>query len=193
MARLSRLCKARRSRGVSLLEALIFVTVVGLVAVVALPNLTSSGAAKVELAASEIAEALRFARAESMRTGEVFGVTVVEAEERVIVFKARMDPLPVAPDYTIYHPVRKQLWDVRFGETMALRGVEVDDQGGPFEYEGLSDQPTVLFNSRGRPFGVDAATGAMYRLDGNTRIRLDAGEFDADIQMDPMTGRVTVN
>jgi type II secretory pathway pseudopilin PulG len=194
MARLSRLCKARRSRGVSLLEALIFVAVVGLVAVVALPNFTSSSAGQVELAASEIAEALRFARAESMRTGDVFGVTVDKDTERLIVFKVKMNPLPVAPEFTIYHPIRKQLWDVSFGSNLSTRSVDVANASGPFEYVGLAAQPTVLFNARGRPFGVDTASGQTYRLANSTAVSLtSAGNDAALLRLDPMNGRVVVN
>ncbi len=193
MARLYRLCDARRNRGASLVEALIFVALVGLIAVVALPDLTSSGAAKLDFAANEIVEALRFGRAESMRTGDVFGVTVIEAEERVIVFKARMNPLPVGPDFTIHHPVRKQLWDVRFDNDPTTAGVDIGNNPGPFEYLGLAPQPTVLFNARGRPFGVDVTTGTTHRLDGNTQIKLDYNEHQRDIELDPINGRVTVN
>lgn len=193
MARLSRLCKARRSRGASLFEALIFVSVVGLVAAVALPTFTPSSAGRVDLAASEIAEALRFARAESMRMGDVFGVTVDKDTERVIVFKAKMSPLPVAPEFTVYHPVRKQPWDVQFGNDPTMAGVDVEDNPGPFEYLGLAPQPTVLFNARGRPFGVDITTGTTYRLDEDTEIKLDYNEQERGIQLDPINGRVTVD
>lgn len=179
--------------GFSLVEKLLVVAVLGIVATIAIPRLSSYDAGKIDLAASEIVEALRFARAESMRSGDVFGVTVDEDADRVIVFKAKMDPLPIAPDYIVYHPVRKQLWDVSFGASPTTSGVDVDSTGGPFEYLGLAAQPTVLFNPRGRPFGVDTATGATYRLDEQTRIRLDYDEHDRDIQLDPMNGRVTVD
>ena len=194
IARLSRLYNARRSRGASFVEALIFVTVIGLIAVVALPNLSSSRGGQVDLVASEIAEALRFARVESMRTGDVFGVTVDKDTERVIVFKAKMSPLPIAPEYTVYHPIRKQLWDVSFGSNPSTASVDVANASGPFEYVGLGAQPTVLFNARGQPFGVNTASGAIYRLDDSTNLLLNSPSgIQLQLQLDPINGRVSLD
>ena len=146
---------------------------------------------KLDFATGEIIEALRFARSESIRSGDVFGVTVNEATDRITVFKAKIAPLPVSPDYIVYHPVRKQLWDVRLAANPASSGVDVESTGGPFEYIGLAPQPTVLFNPRGRPFGVDITTGTRYRLDSQTKIKLNYQQSNKNISLDPINGRVT--
>ena len=59
---------ALRSRGVTLPELLIVLTILGVAAAVAIPSLSSSNPQTLDLAAEEFANAMRFARSEALRT-----------------------------------------------------------------------------------------------------------------------------
>jgi type II secretion system protein H len=67
-----------RHNGFTLLEIMIVAAILGIVALVAVPSFTSTsdGEAKLDLAAGEVAAAIRFARSETMRTGTVHGAKV---------------------------------------------------------------------------------------------------------------------
>ena len=56
-----------RSHGVTLVELLVVISILGVVALVAIPDFSSSKPAQLDLAANEFAAAMRFARSESMR------------------------------------------------------------------------------------------------------------------------------
>ena len=72
--------------GFTLIEMVMIAFVMALVAAVAMPTGTSTGAAtKVDAAAADVAAAVRFARDESSRTGNSFGVR--QQQNRVRVFR----------------------------------------------------------------------------------------------------------
>ena len=183
-----------RRDGYTLVEVLIVALILGLFASVALPVLTTPDAPqKLDRAGMEIAEALRFARDESMRTGRVLGVLVDPSAERLTVFAPKLDTLPVVPEATLDHPLRRQPWDLLLTTNRWTRGVEITNAAGPFDYVGLAAQSEVYFDASGQPFGLDVATGTRHRPIFSTTIALRHGDATSQIEIHPIHGRVRVN
>ena len=91
-------------RGYTLLEVLIVVTITGLVASLALPSLSTGDTTKIDLAATEVATAIRFARSEALRTGEGHGLTVSQATQQVTVARYDLTTAPISTLGTLTHP-----------------------------------------------------------------------------------------
>jgi prepilin-type N-terminal cleavage/methylation domain-containing protein len=68
--------KTKQPAGFSLAELLIVIVILGVVAKVAIPNLSSGDEAKLDVAAGEIIQALRFARSEAIRQGTCIEVNI---------------------------------------------------------------------------------------------------------------------
>ncbi len=79
---------SERSEGFTLAELLIVVAVIGIIAVVAVPLLSSQDSKKLDVAAQEIGNALRFAVNEARRTGSYILVDAKTSAGHLQVFKS---------------------------------------------------------------------------------------------------------
>ena len=79
--------RMRNAAGFTLVELLIVVFVLGIAAMIALPNFQDERRLRLDAVANEVADALRFARNESMRTGTSHGVRVTDTSGPVRVFE----------------------------------------------------------------------------------------------------------
>jgi prepilin-type N-terminal cleavage/methylation domain-containing protein len=104
-----------RSHGVTLVELLIVIAILGIAAAVAIPFLSATRPYQVELASSGFANAIEYARSEAMRTGQPYGFTLDVSTQRVRVFRADTSSTPPTPVYDVYNPVSRQLYDVQPG------------------------------------------------------------------------------
>ncbi len=174
-------------KGYTLVEILVVVSILGVVALAAIPDF-SSNTEKLDLATAEVVQAIRFARSEAVHTGEPHGVTVTVASDRVRV--ARLpNPLPAPPIYDVRHPVDKKLYDLQFQSDRRLGGVDIS--AAVFNYQGGISISGVLFSSAGVPYVPDVFLGtALMLVDGS--ITLSYGKEFRVIEVAPMTGRVTV-
>jgi len=173
-----------RQQGISLIEITAVVAILAIIAGVALPDLGSgSDGRKLDLAAKEVAEAIRFARAEAIRTSMDHGVIFDENNETVKVYS-----LPAGtPKYDVYHPIDKKLYSLDLNTAPLTAGVDllsysIDFGSGP-------GSGYLGFNSNGNPkfsfFGTD------YMLKSAAITLSNAGQTRI-INVSPMTGRVTV-
>jgi len=179
-----------RSHGVTLVEILVVVAILGVVAVAAIPDLRSGDDYRLELAAQEIAQALRFARSESIRTGEVHGVQISENTQRTMVYKADMAASPVGKEYTLYHPVSRQPFDFDLDEHPLANGVRITNTQSPFLFA-TGRRKNLLFSASGNPYWIVNSSGTTYQLEDGT-IQLGYGNGSRTVAVAPITGRVTV-
>ena len=101
-----------RSHGVTLVELLVVITILGIVAVVAVPDFRSGEPQRLELAAEEFAGAMRFARSEAIRLGVPRGFRQQSSTKRIRVFRPDTGTSPWTLNYDVYHPLSKQIYDI---------------------------------------------------------------------------------
>ncbi|MDJ0758531.1 MAG: prepilin-type N-terminal cleavage/methylation domain-containing protein [Woeseiaceae bacterium] len=173
--------------GYTLVELLIVVGTVALIAAIAIPaTMSTNSDEQLEQVANEFADAIRFARSESIRTGDAHGFRFLTNQYRIRVFSADTAVSPWTWVWDVYHPLDKDLYDYTFPANLA--GSDVPVVHVP-DYRGTCDrQGVVYFDANGTPWCLEPETVLLesYRLD------LVAGNSTASVSLDGITGRVTV-
>jgi type II secretion system protein H len=174
------------SRGVTLTEILVVLAILGMAAVVAIPNLYSGDPHALDLAAQQFAEAMRYARSEALRTGEPRGVRIQASQKRIQVFRPDTPTLPAAPVYDIHHPVSRQLYDIELdGHPLA----SADSVSRSATFRGTCNTPTyIYFDANGTPWCWDPVTVVLQQQD----ITLTLGAASRVVTLHGITGRVTI-
>ena len=153
---------------------------------VAIPNLSASDPSKLDLAVSEFAEAMRFARAEAIRTGEPHGVRRQSPQNRIRVFSLDQSGTPWTRVYDVRHPVSKKLYDIDLDDHPFARVDAMDSRSS--WGASCNDVSTVWFDAIGVPRCLDPGTSLVlsfetdFTLGGDTRT----------LVLDPVTGRPRV-
>ncbi len=184
-----------RQSGFSYFEMMLVVFILGIVAVVAMPGLSSvsNASRKIDLASRQIVEAIRFAQTESIRTGNSYGVIFDKNNETIKVFVLSSNN----PQYTVYHPVNKKTYTLDLNNNSHTTGVDLQDYSikfnkpsGWFSFFSLpSDQ--ISFNSSGQPKYSSKYGNGDYMLESASITLSYAGQTRV-IQISPMTGRVSL-
>lgn len=173
------------SAGFTLTEILIVLAIVGLAALIAFPSASPNGQAKLELAAEGVAEAMRFARSEAIRTGISHGFRIDPTNHQLLVFELDTGSAPPAELYNVYHPVSKKPYvlDLTIGLT---RGVTIGARSFVFQ-PACAVTESIAFDERGSPICPNPVASRL--LDGKLIVRYEA--LQRTVQVAPLTGRVT--
>jgi type II secretion system protein H len=175
-----------RSHGVTLVELLVVITLLGVVAVVAIPSFSSINPQTLDLAAEEFANAMRFARSEAMRTGEPRGFRQRSSTKRIRVFRPDTGTSPWTLNYDVYHPLSKQLYDIELDNHPFAAADSVSRNR---TYRGTCNTPrNVYFDSNGVPRCTDPETVFL----GEFMVTLTLGAHSRVVTLHGITGRVTV-
>jgi prepilin-type N-terminal cleavage/methylation domain-containing protein len=174
-------------RGFTLLEILLVAAVLGIMVLAVIPSVQPYKEQRLDVAAREVAAAVRFARDETISTGKQHGVIVNVGSQRLQVFW--FSPAsPLTRIFNVRDPLDKKLYDLQFATDPVLSGVQVT--GASFYYQGrINPTDFVDFDKWGTPKFNDAGT---IRLLNNGEIKLASGTAERFIRVDPMTGRVSV-
>lgn len=180
-----------RHRGLTLIELLFVVAILALLAATTLPVLLgTSHPAQARQGAERIAAALRFARDESLRTALPHGLAFSASSDAdsLKVFMLDTSSLPPSPQYTVRHPLSRQL----YAETLGA--------GSPFAAARVGATPVITasgttsqlhFSTDGAPAILQG--GSPLRLSGTSvRIRVSAGGHSQSVLVATETGRVTL-
>lgn len=178
--------RATTQRGYTLLELLVVATIVGLVATIALPSSSSGDAATLDLAAAEVADAIRFARGEAMRLGVARGFRQHSGTKRIRVFSMDDATTPATLVYDIYHSVDKHLYDreleqrpFAFAGTMARIAT----------FRGTCNQTgNIYFDANGTPWCANPDNVLLDQFE----VTLTHGQASRVVRLDSITGRVTI-
>lgn len=162
----------------------VVVLILSIIAAVAVPSLSSTDSLKLDTAAGEVAAAIRFARAEAIRTKTVHGINTDAINERVRVYS-----LPgISPVYDIYHPIDKKLYDINLKTDAYVAEVDLVSAGYSFA-DSFSSSTMLDFSAEGIP--KYTGSGNDYMLTSGT-ITLSHQGQQRIISIAPMTGRVTI-
>jgi len=178
-------------RGYTLLELVVVVSIVAVLAAVAVPGFNPAQDEKLELAAERIAEAIRHTRAEAMRTGEAHGLTISQSTQKVTVKKYDLTTAPISVLFTLTHPIDKQPYDFNVNTTRSTEGVTISNSQDAFDYSGLGRRRSLLFDANGTPIWVVGSGPTTYLLDDGT-VELTYGNSQRLVRVATITGRVTI-
>jgi len=175
-----------RSQGFSLVELVIVTLILSIVAVVAMPDLSSDETYKLDLASQEVADAMRFARSESLRTGAPRGFRQQSSQQRIRVFRADMGTSPPTRVYDVYHPVSKQLYDIELDKHAFA---DASDVNRVTLFKGACNQTgNIYFDANGTPWCADPENILLEQFD----VTLSLGTHSRVVTLHGITGRVTV-
>lgn len=177
--------KAQDERGYTLAELVIVIAILGLVAAVAIPA-TSPSTEKLDLAASEFAAAMRFARSEAIRTGEPHGFNQQSSAKRIRAFRLDQGTIPATPIYDVYHPIDKQLYDIDLNQQSLATA---DSLILNVVFRGACNQTeNIYFDGHGTPWCTDPDDILLDQFG----VTLVFGSSVKVVTTHGITGRVTV-
>ena len=176
------------NRGITLLELLLVVAILGIVVLIAMPAVRPYNERQLDAVAQEVAAAIRFARDETLRTGTSYGVNINVNSQRLRIYRLDTSGSPPTLIYDVRNPLDKKLYDLQFATDPLLSGVNVTALS--FYYRGNATPfDFVEFDVWGTPKYNDLGTT---RLLSNGEIKLGSGDAERIIKVTPMTGRVKV-
>lgn len=178
--------RALRSHGVTLVELLVVVAILGIVALAAIPFLSNANPQRLDAAAQTFAAAIRFARSEAIRTGMPYGYSVTVAQQRIRVYRADLGTSPPTPVYDVYHPLRKQRYDI---ELQADRTLAVDAVNGTAVFRATCNSVAeAVFDASGVPYCRDPFHVFLRQA----TLTLSLAGQTRRVVLDGISGRVTV-
>ena len=174
------------NQGFSLLELLLVLIILGIVAMVAVPGLPSGDLKRLELAAGEIAGAIRYARSEAIRTGEPKGFQLQSTKPRIRVISLDTSSNPWAPIYDVEHPGVHNYYDIELASNPYTR---VDGITRNASFHGTCNNPDLIyFDASGIPSCGDSGSAVVDQYE----MTLSYGSQARVISLHGITGRVTV-
>ena len=183
--------RAQHERGYTLLELVIVVSVLGLIAAIALPSMSPASDRKLDLAAEEVASAIRFARSEAIRTGEGRGLTISQATQKVTVKNYDIAIVPIVTLGTLNHPINKQPYDFNVNTSSVTTGVTISNSSDVFDYGSEGRRRSLLFDAHGTPIWIVGSDPTRHLLVDGT-VELSYGNDQRFVSVAPITGRVTI-
>ena len=175
-----------RSNGVTLVELLVVVSILGIVALVAIPDFSSSNPQTLDLAAEDFANAMRFARSEALRTGEPHGFKQPMNTKRIKVFRPDTGTSPWTVNFDVYHPISKKLYSIRMIDHPFADADSVDLD---ITHRATCNKPnTIHFDNNGIPRCTDPETVLLEQFN----VTLTLGTHTRVVTLHGITGRVTI-
>ena len=188
-------CNLTPHAGYSLVELTGVVLILGIMAAVVIPNFSSTDPAKLDLAVQITADALRFARSESIRTGTVHGALIDVDDNRadthdIHVFEVDDSTNRYTIGATVYHPLTKQPYNLWIRRGNLGQHVSFKPSPLPFSYRGFGVlQRSIFFSLQGEPLHKKA--GVFYPLESG-QVTLASGKLERTISVQPITGQVII-
>lgn len=176
----------RNEHGFTLVELLIVVTILGVAAAVAIPDISTTNPGKLKIAAEEFAQAMRFARSEAIRTGQPHGFRQRSDNRRIRVFRPDTGTSPWTLNYDVYHPLSKQLYDIKLREHSIAAVGNVSHNR---VFRGTCNKPrNVYFDRNGTSWCADPENVLLDQF----VVTLTLGTHTRTVTLHGITGRVTV-
>lgn len=174
----------QHQRGVTLAELTAVTLALAVAASAAVMNSASVDEARVDAAAAGVAQALRFARDESVRTVEPHGVEIDVAANRVRVFRVDTGISPQAAMFDVRDPLSRNLYVLDLTSDPALAGVALAH--APSWRATCNAPGNLVFRSASTPACLDTP-GAL--LDAAT-VTLTRGSAQRSVTLEGFVARV---
>ncbi len=175
--------------GLSMVELLLVVSILGIVATVAIPSLSTSDHAKLQLAAEEFAQAMRFARSQAMRQGLPYGFRNPPGPAditRIRVFRVDTTTNPWTPVYDVYHPLSKTLYDIDLKSHTLAHAQTVSRS---ITFRGACNVVgNTYFDATGTPWCADPESVLLEQLD----VTFSLNSITRVVTLHGVSGRVTI-
>lgn len=180
-----------RYGGYTIIELVIVVAILGVIAAVAVPSMSSGTDARLRLAADDVAGAIRYARSEAIRTRDAHGVTISQVTQKVTVEKYDLTTAPISVLFTMTQPVDKRPYDFNVNTRSTTQDVTISNSQDPFNYTGLGRRQSLIFDGYGTPKWIVGSAPTTHLLVEGV-VELSLGNRTLSVNIDPITGRVTV-
>ena len=162
------------------------VIILGIIAAIVIPNFSSTDYSRLDLAAQEYADAIRYARSQAMVLRAPMGFDQDAAQKRIRLFRPDTGSTPWDPVYDVYHPVSKKLYDIDLDTHPFAR---VDSVSLTSSYRGsCNDVKTVYFDANGIPRCIDPETVLLDEFD----LTLTLDNESRVVSLQRLTGQVSV-
>ena len=179
--------KALHQRGFSLTEILLVTAILGTIALVAIPQSSTSDVQILDLATQQVVDAIRFTHAESIRREETLGVYINASDQQLKLYTWDSASNPANAIYNINHPVEKRSYALDFNDHSMIKRVSIDIVNFQFSGGDFSSSNLLFAASSGVP-----RFQSQTRLLSLGQIILSVGGHNRTINIEPVTGRVTV-
>lgn len=180
--------KARRLGGFSLIELLVVITILGFAAAILIPSAAPYQESTLDHAATELTNALRYARDEAIRSGQYRAIRINKDTGQITVGQPAVTGGEISGFQSMsYNPIDKKLYDLNLNTLN--RGVSIDASAAPFTFRNLSGaRDTCVFDTDGNPMLITA--GNTYGLTAGA-IMLTSGVNRRTVAIS-LVGRITV-
>lgn len=165
------------NRGFTFIELVIIIVIIGIMALIAIPNFTASGGMKLSGAATMIQTDLRYVQELAMSTNTNCGIIFDVSGNNYRAYQG--DDI----NNTAVSPLTGSAFLVDFDELSQFKGVNIYSVN-------LGGSNIIEFDRLGRPFMVDGATPISGP---NNIITLNASGLTKDLTITTNTGIVTIN
>jgi Tfp pilus assembly protein FimT len=171
--------------GISLLEITIIVSILGIIATVAIPGFSASDPHKLALATEEIAQAIRFTRDEAIRTRTTTHFKLLASSQTIRVYKDATS----SSSSLAYHPVSKKKYDIQLENHPFATADTISITMTPAGSGSCNSTTNIYFDKSGYTWCNGPANTFLRQ----TTISVSLAQFSQSITVDGFTGRVAVS
>lgn len=160
--------------GFTIIEILIVVVLIGIMAMMAIPTMSSAGSIQIRAAANMIAADLEYAKSMAISRGQNYSVVFDENAESYSIKK---------DDSVIPHPVKKGFdYIINFRSDSRLNRVDIVDA----DFDADPSQ-TITFDYLGSPYSGSGPSPLNSGI-----ITLEAGGITKRVRIEPVTGYISI-
>lgn len=180
----------KHMRGATLAEMLVAVAVLAVAGLLVIPRSDATAEFSRNASAMEVVQALRYAQAEAQRSGQyrVFSCDTSKQQLRVFALLAGSSSEDTASP--VQHPLDKKTYLVNLGSTNAMSNATLGSCS--FTYADGSQTSQLAFGAGGAPVSLVDPKGVNPIALTSTAVTIGAGVGASTVQVDTLTGRVTL-
>jgi type II secretory pathway pseudopilin PulG len=174
-------------------ELLVVLVILGAVAGLAQLSANPVRPAQLDAAVRDVAQALRFAQSDAIRTGAYRVVSCSVAANSIRIFALDMAPKPPIEDTAnpVMNPINKKTYALSLSARPGSAAARIDSC--QFAFNGAASGTQLTFGSDGAPVYVAGPGAPDVKPMTTGSITLSAGVNVRTITVDALTGRVTVS